>query len=198
AFNVNATASEEWGDVFWSAGAFPFSPAAAAFPTRPSTVDVPLTGLSVPRPLEDHEVDRLEPSDLGETVLSQPVRLLARTQIERLAEGLAAEVARCGPFPSLAAFHESGAMERAIASASLNVRVEDASGSIAFRLSSADIMELFGPQLTVRGDTFHLRVAVSGERGRASASLIVQRTASTEGLPAHLGRRLKILTISHP
>ncbi len=198
AFNINATASEEWVNLLWSAGAVPFSPAAAAFPTRPSTVDVPLTGLSVPRPLEDHEVDRLEPSALGETVLSQPVRLLSRTQIERLAEGLAAEVARCGPFPSLAAFHESGVMERAITSASLNIRVEDASGGIAFRLSSADIMELFSPQLAVRGDTFHLRVAVSGEHGRASVSLIVQRTASTEGLPAHLGRRLKIMTINHP
>lgn len=198
AFNVNSTSPRDWGALFWSAGAVPFSATTAAFPTRPSTVEVPLAGLSEPRSLEDQEVDSFEPGVLAEAHLNQPVRLLARSQIERLAEHLAAEVARSGPFPSLAAFHESGVLERAIASSDLNGRMQSSRDGVPFRLAGSDIIELFGPQLAVRGDTFRMTVAVGGVQGHATVDFVVQRMPEDVGLLDHLGRRLKILTISHP
>lgn len=197
-FNVNATDPREWEALLWSAGASPFSSSAAAFPSRPSTVDVPLAGLTEPRALEDAEIDGLAPAVFAEAVHSQPVRLLSRGQIESLACALAADIARSGPFPSLAAFHESGALERAMTKADLNGRMEGAHDGLPFRLTADDIMELFGPQLAVRGDTFEVNVTVRGNPASAAVCLVVQRMPDPEGLPGHLGRRLKVLTVSYP
>ena len=198
AFNVNSASREAWASLLWSAGARPFSPAAACFPTRPTSVNVPLVGLAELRLWDDEELDALAAERLEESVINQPIRLLSRSQVDRLAEALAEEVLAGGPFPSLAAFSEAGAIDRALATAGLNRRLEAHGEEVALRLSGADIVELFGPQLGVRGDTFAVDIAVSRDGCHGFATFVMQRMPETEALPAHLGRRIKVISMTHP
>lgn len=198
AFNVNSCDREAWIALLWSAGPVSGSAGSAFFPTLPSVVDVPLVGLAEPRLRHDHELEVLPPDVMREVSANQPGRLLGRSQVERLADAICAEIVAGGPFRSLEEFFLSGVLERALSSAGVNRVPGPIAEGLPLWIDACDLMELFGPQLCVRGDTFRMEVSVSDDRGSAAVSLVVQRTPDTESLPSHLGRRLRIISIAHP
>ena len=196
-FNVNATDPEEWASLLWSAGADAGSSDEAVFPTRPSAVAIPLLGTVAERALADHELNGASPDALAEAMLNQPFRRLSRAQVNRLATALSEEVARTGPFPSLAAFGRSGCLDRALKTSGINTCLPADPAGLPLGLEASDIIELLAPQLTVRGDTFELEVEASFSGATAVMVLVIERYPSVQGLPEHLGRRFRIISLRH-
>lgn len=197
-FNVNSTERSAWTDLLWSAGAQGGTGEEVLCPTRPSTLCVPLSGMACPRLLREHELAELSPSELDEVALNQPARILGRAQIERLAEAVVEEVVARGPFRSLADFVEQEVLDRALERSGMAAVPPSAVLGLPLRLCGADLVELFGPQLCVRGDTFEVEVRVAGSGSAATLTAVMQRTPSDPLIPACLGRRFRVVSVRYP
>lgn len=176
AFNINSTSETAWGAVLAMGlreyavnrrGESPWTVSAeAAFFRHPFGAGM-LRGVSTGLP------------PVAERY-AEGVRLFAAGDLAPLAEAIVEGIRREGPFPSLAAFLESGVIAEAIAAGGLNDGLPEASPAW---LRQGDVVEALAPLLAARSDTFVVRTygdvlnPVTGRvEGRAACEAVVRRT----------------------
>ncbi|MGA0133733.1 MAG: hypothetical protein ACO3ND_05205 [Opitutales bacterium] len=195
AFNVNSTRPDGWSGLLWTSAAEPSTEAEAIIPTRPSAVAIPAEGSRDRRWLGEHELRAAPSAVLKDAQLNQCRRMLTRSQVDQLAECIVREVRARGPFSSLSEFVGSGCLSAAIDSAGLNTCIPPEQVDLPLRLDAEHLLELLAPRLASRADTFEAIVTLGGSS--VECRLIIQRVPNSEGLPSHLGRRLKIISVRH-
>ncbi len=104
-----------------------------------------------------------------------PFRSLSLAQVTDLAGRVAAKVESKGPFASLEAFLNSGALQEALDESNINMAGLP-------ELTQADLVQAWAPLLTVRSDTFTIRAygetvnpVTGGTEARAWCEAVVQR-----------------------
>ncbi len=116
------------------------------------------------------------------------LRSFAAEALQPLAEAVVDGVRREGPFPSVAAFLESGVITDALAQSGLNTGLPEASPGY---VRQGDVVEALAPFLSARSDTFVVRAygdvlnpATGRVEGRAACEAVVRRTGAVVPLAA--------------
>ncbi|MDR1817837.1 MAG: hypothetical protein LBR07_06675 [Puniceicoccales bacterium] len=199
AFNVNTADPEPWRIVLARAlddwARQEIAPSAAAAPkTKNFTNALPRQPYNpdLPRPFGGREIDLADNALAGagaETVsralATQGLRALSDARRDALAKEIAAAIRRrreergtlTGTFADLRAFALAGVLEDALEKSGVNARAalgREIPPLSPLRLNPGDLLESLGPVLSVRGDTFRVRL-------RAEVTQPAGRRATTGG-----------------
>jgi hypothetical protein len=208
-FNVNSTDPDAWWELLRSSGS-PWQvqaggPFAASpwhrpfFPTHPAGAQLAAWAARASPPWVDEALVGLAGVELAEAAARQGLRLPTDAAMGELARQVVRLGPECGaPFRSLEAFARSGLLDKALAASRFNEFAPAGEDVAPMVLRGADLLELWAPFLTVRGDTVRVVGQVSFQDPRTPGSLrveaVLQRQPESHEV-GRFGRRWRVIRV---